>query len=136
MSAPAPAPGQQAAPERPAGRHAPKSPSSGSLTGLGVYAVTIGVTVILAFGETMFFGGELGLITGIGLVVVSIVAAFVVRTRDGLTRSSLRPSPSSLRAHRGSNGGNGDRHVQSRGCGVLPAETTGRGLSERPRLRS
>jgi hypothetical protein len=58
--------------------------SSGSLTALGVYAVTIGVTVILAFGQTMFFGGEPGLITGIGLVVVSIVAAFVVRTRDGL----------------------------------------------------
>ena len=58
--------------------------SSGSLTALGVYAVTIGVTVILAFGETLFFGGEPGLITGIGLVAVSIVAAFVVRTRDGL----------------------------------------------------
>ena len=58
--------------------------SSGSLTALGVYAVTIGVTVILAFGETLFFGGEPGLITGIGLVAVSILAAFVVRTRDGL----------------------------------------------------
>jgi len=80
----APAPGQQAAPERPRRSARTEKPSSGSLTGLGVYAVTIGVTVILAFGETMFFGGELGLITGIGLVVVSIVAAFVVRTRDGL----------------------------------------------------
>ena len=80
----APAPGQQAAPERPRRSARTEKPSSGSLTGLGVYAVTIGVTVILAFGETMFFGGELGLITGIGLIVVSIVAAFVVRTRDGL----------------------------------------------------
>ena len=84
MSAPAPAPGQPAAPERPRRSARTEKPSSGSLTGLGVYAVTIGVTVILAFGETMFFGGELGLITGIGLVVVSIVTAFVVRTRDGL----------------------------------------------------
>jgi len=80
----APAPGQPATPERPRRPARTEKPSSGSLTGLGVYAVTIGVTVILAFGETMFFGGELGLITGIGLVVVSIVAAFVVRTRDGL----------------------------------------------------
>lgn len=84
MSAPAPAPGQPAAPERPRRSARTEKPSRGSLTGLGVYAVTIGVTVILAFGETMFFGGELGLITGIGLVVVSIVTAFVVRTRDGL----------------------------------------------------
>ena len=84
MSAPAPAPSQPAAPERPRRSARTEKPSSGSLTGLGVYAVTIGVTVILAFGETMFFGGELGLITGIGLVVVSIVTAFVVRTRDGL----------------------------------------------------
>jgi hypothetical protein len=84
MSAPAPAPSQQAAPDRPRRSARTEKPSSGSLTGLGVYAVTIGVTVILAFGETMFFGGELGLITGIGLVVVSLVSAFVVRTRDGL----------------------------------------------------
>lgn len=84
MSAPAPAPSQQAAPERPRQSRRTEKPSRGSLTGLGVYAVTIGVTVILAFGETMFFGGELGLITGIGLVMVSLVGAFVVRTRDGL----------------------------------------------------
>ena len=84
MSAPAPAPNQPDASERPRRSARTDKPSSGSLTGLGVYAVTIGVTVLLAFGETMFFGGELGLITGIGLVVVSIVAAFVVRTRDGL----------------------------------------------------
>ena len=59
-------------------------PSSGSLTALGVYAVTIGVTVILAFGETLFFGGEPGVITGIGLLLVSIFAAFAVRTNDGI----------------------------------------------------
>ena len=59
-------------------------PSSGSLTALGVYAVTIGVTVILAFGETLFFGGEPGVITGIGLLVVSVFAAFAVRTNDGI----------------------------------------------------
>lgn len=58
--------------------------SSGSLTGLGVYAVTIGVTVILAFGETLVFGGEPGVITGIGLLAVSIFAAFAVRTYDGI----------------------------------------------------
>lgn len=57
---------------------------SGSLTGLGVYAVTIGVTLILAFGETLLFGGEPGIITGIGLLVVSIFAAFTVRTYDGI----------------------------------------------------
>lgn len=57
---------------------------SGTLTGLGVYAVTIGVTVILAFGETLFFGGEPGVITGIGLLVVSVFAAFAVRTRDAV----------------------------------------------------
>lgn len=58
--------------------------SSGSLTGLGVYAVTIGVTLILAFGETLVFGGEPGVVTGIGLLVVSIFAAFAVRTYDGI----------------------------------------------------
>ena len=57
---------------------------SGSLTGLGVYAVTIGVTLILAFGETVLFGGEPGIITGIGLLVVSVFAAFTVRTYDGI----------------------------------------------------
>jgi len=60
------------------------STGSGTLTGLGVYAVTIGVTVILAFGETLFFGGEPGVITGIGLLVVSVFAAFAVRTRDAV----------------------------------------------------
>ena len=86
MSRPAPpaAPTQPSASERRRDRERPNIASSGSLTALGVYAVTIGVTVILAFGETLFFGGEPGLITGIGLVAVSIVAAFVVRTRDGL----------------------------------------------------
>lgn len=58
--------------------------STGSLTGLGVYAVTIGVTVILAFGETFVFGGEPGVITGIGLLLVSIFSAFAVRTNDGI----------------------------------------------------
>lgn len=58
--------------------------ASGSLTGLGVYAVTIGVTLILAFGETLVFGGEPGIITGIGLLIVSIFAAFAVRTYDGI----------------------------------------------------
>jgi len=57
---------------------------SGSLTGLGVYAVTIGVTLILAFGETLIFGGEPGVITGIGLLAVSIFAALAVRTYDGI----------------------------------------------------
>ncbi|HEV8024511.1 MAG TPA: DUF6542 domain-containing protein [Candidatus Nanopelagicales bacterium] len=57
---------------------------SGTLTGLGVYAVTIGVTIILAFGETLFFGGEPGVVTGIGLVIVSIFAAFAVRTSDAV----------------------------------------------------
>ena len=57
---------------------------SGSLTGLGVYAVTIGVTLILAFGETLLFGGEPGIITGIGLLVVSVFAAITVRTYDGI----------------------------------------------------
>ena len=65
-------------------RHESDRPTSGSLTGLGVYAVTIGVTVILAFGETLFFGGEPGIITGIGLLVVSVFAAFAVRTRAAI----------------------------------------------------
>ena len=65
-------------------RHERRRASSGSLTGLGVYAVTIGVTLILAFGETLIFGGEPGVITGIGLLVVSIFAAFAVRTYDGI----------------------------------------------------
>ena len=40
--------------------------------------------MILAFGETLFFGGEPGIITGIGLLLVSIFAAFTVRTYDGI----------------------------------------------------
>ncbi|MGA1146467.1 MAG: hypothetical protein ACO3YU_05660 [Candidatus Nanopelagicales bacterium] len=70
--------------ERRASRPDDQRRGSGSLTALGVYAVTIGVTVILAFGETLFFGGEPGLITGIGLLIVSIFAAFAVRTSDGI----------------------------------------------------
>jgi hypothetical protein len=66
-------------------RKAPGRPTSGSLTGLGVYAVTIGVTVILAFGETLFFGGEPGIITGIGLFAISVFAAFAVRTTDAIS---------------------------------------------------
>lgn len=58
--------------------------TSGSLTGLGVYAVTTGVTVILAFGQVLFFGGTIGAIAGIGLLVVSVFAAFAVRVRDSL----------------------------------------------------
>jgi len=54
------------------------------MTGLGVYAVTIGVTVILAFGETLFFGGEPGAITGVGLLIVSVFAAFAVRLSDAV----------------------------------------------------
>jgi hypothetical protein len=50
---------------------------SGSLTGLGVYAVTIGVTVILALGETFFFGGRPGVITGLGLVHVPEVLEYL-----------------------------------------------------------
>ena len=82
-----PAPPTRAAPPRTTarpGREARERPGSGSLTALGVYAVTIGVTVILAFGETLFFGGEPGIITGIGLLLVSIFAAFTVRTYDGI----------------------------------------------------
>ena len=70
--------------ERREDRRESQRASSGSLTGLGVYAVTIGVTLILAFGETLVFGGEPGVITGIGLLVVSIFAAFAVRTYDGI----------------------------------------------------
>lgn len=83
--------GQPEQPRRPRGDRSTQrqdegrvASSSGTLTGLGVYAVTIGVTVILAFGETLFFGGEPGVITGIGLLVVSVFAAFAVRTRDAV----------------------------------------------------
>ena len=83
--------GQREQPRRPRGDRSSQrqdegrvGSSSGTLTGLGVYAVTIGVTVILAFGETLFFGGEPGVITGIGLLVVSVFAAFAVRTRDAV----------------------------------------------------
>jgi hypothetical protein len=70
--------------ERRSSRPEDQRRGSGSLTALGVYAVTTGVTVILAFGETLFFGGEPGIITGIGLLIVSIFAAFAVRTSDGV----------------------------------------------------
>ena len=81
------APAQQPAPPVRSERQRDANPSyagSGSLTGLGVYAVTIGVTLILALGETFFFGGRPGVITGIGLLAVSIFAAFAVRTNDGM----------------------------------------------------
>lgn len=81
------APAQQPAPPVRGERQRDANPSyggSGSLTGLGVYAVTIGVTLILALGETFFFGGRPGVITGIGLLAVSIFAAFAVRTNDGM----------------------------------------------------
>lgn len=81
------APAKQPAPPVRSERQRDANPSyggSGSLTGLGVYAVTIGVTLILALGETFFFGGRPGVITGIGLLAVSIFAAFAVRTNDGM----------------------------------------------------
>ena len=81
------APAKQPAPRVRSERQGDANPSyagSGSLTGLGVYAVTIGVTLILALGETFFFGGRPGVITGIGLLAVSIFAAFAVRTNDGM----------------------------------------------------
>jgi len=84
--APAPPPARPAEDQRKRkGRNESGRPTSGSLTGLGVYAVTIGVTVILAFGETLFFGGEPGIITGIGLFAVSVFAAFAVRTTDAIS---------------------------------------------------
>lgn len=84
MARPPAAPTTQARESRAEGRDERGQSNSGSLTGLGVYAVTTGVTVILAFGETLFFSDKPGIITGIGLVIVSVFAAFAVRTRDAI----------------------------------------------------
>ena len=84
MARPPAAPTTQARESHTEGRGERGQSNSGSLTGLGVYAVTTGVTVILAFGETLFFSDKPGIITGIGLVIVSVFAAFAVRTRDAI----------------------------------------------------
>lgn len=57
----------------------------GRLTGMGVYALVIGVTVVAGFVNVLLFGPEINAITGVVLAVVSVVAALLVRRADDVT---------------------------------------------------
>ena len=57
----------------------------GRLTGMGVYALVLGVTVFAAFVNVLLFGPEINAITGIALAVVSVVSALLVRRADDVT---------------------------------------------------
>ena len=57
----------------------------GSLTGMGVYAVVIGVTVAVAFVNVILFGPNINAISGVALAVISVIAALLVRRADDVT---------------------------------------------------
>jgi hypothetical protein len=57
----------------------------GSLTGMGVYAVVVGVTVAVAFVNVILFGPNINAITGVALALSSVVAALLVRRADDVT---------------------------------------------------
>lgn len=61
------------------------APRGGRLTGMGVYALVLGVTVFAAFVNVLLFGPEINAITGVALAVVSVVAALLVRRADDVT---------------------------------------------------
>ncbi len=52
---------------------------------MGVYAVVIGVTLIAGFVNVLLFGPDINAITGVALVVSSVVAALLVRRADDVT---------------------------------------------------
>ncbi len=62
-----------------------EAPRGGRLTGMGVYAVVIGVTLIAGFVNVLLFGPDINAITGVALVVSSVVAALLVRRADDVT---------------------------------------------------
>ena len=57
----------------------------GSLTGMGVYAVVIGVTVAVAFVNVILFGPNINAISGVALAASSVIAALLVRRADDVT---------------------------------------------------
>jgi hypothetical protein len=57
----------------------------GPLTGMGVYAVVIGVTVAVAFVNVILFGPNINAISGVALAASSVVAALLVRRADDVT---------------------------------------------------
>lgn len=57
----------------------------GSLTGTGVYAVVLGVTVAVAFVNVTLFGPDVNAVSGFALAVSSVVAALLVRRSDDVT---------------------------------------------------
>ncbi len=62
-----------------------KARGRGSLTGMGVYAVVLGVTVAVAFVNVTLFGPDVNAITGVALAVSSVIAALLVRRADDVT---------------------------------------------------
>lgn len=62
-----------------------KARGGGSLTGMGVYAVVLGVTVAVAFVNVTLFGPDVNAITGVALAVSSVIAALLVRRADDVT---------------------------------------------------
>ena len=62
-----------------------KAARGGRLTGIGVYAVVIGVTLVAAFINVLFFGPDINAITGVALATSSIAGALLVRRADDVT---------------------------------------------------
>ena len=57
----------------------------GRLTGMGVYAVVMGVTIAVAFVNVILFGPDINAIAGVALAVSSVIAALLVRRADDVT---------------------------------------------------
>jgi hypothetical protein len=55
-----------------------------SLTAPWVYLITIAVTLVFGLGNILLFGGPPGILTGIGLVFVTLFVSFAVRPADDI----------------------------------------------------
>lgn len=60
----------------------PREPRQSGVTPLGVYAVTIGATVVAGALDILIGGPGLGLTTGVVLLIASIFSALRVRVSD------------------------------------------------------
>lgn len=56
----------------------------GTLSAPWIYGITIGVTFVFGLGSVLIFGGEPGILSGIGLVLVSVFVSFAVRSEDDI----------------------------------------------------
>jgi hypothetical protein len=56
----------------------------GSLSAPWVYLIAISVTLVFGLGNVLIFGGEPGLLAGIGLLLATLFTSFAVRSSDDI----------------------------------------------------